>query len=152
MLRNQFCDNSDFMLRIKVRCWFITNSISKKNGSQKNRISSDITWRSKIIHTLHSWNLRGRLLSCISSFLTDRSFHVCIGDTISSPHLLENGVPQGAVRSPLLFNIAINDITSAISPLVRVTLFADDLALFLPCSSPLWIVWRTNTPRKPELT
>lgn len=97
--------------------------------------ASDNTWTLKIHNKLHSWNLKGRGLSCISSFLSDCSFQVCIGDTVSTLHTLQNGVPQGAVLSPLLFNIAIKDITSVISPMVHTTLFADDLALFISCSS-----------------
>ncbi len=96
----------------------------------------DTTWRYKIVKTLHDWNFRGRLLQCITSFLSDRFFKVRIQGITSSESPLENGVPQGAVLSPTLFNIAINDIIAEIAPPVRTALFADDLALFLPCASP----------------
>ncbi len=96
----------------------------------------DTTWRYKIIKTLHTWQFRGRLLQCICNFLTHRSFITRVQDVESPEKLLDNGVPQGAVLSPILFNVAINDSISTISPLIKSALFADDMMLLLPCTSP----------------
>lgn len=48
-------------------------------------------------------------------------------------HELENGVPQGSVISPILFDIAINDILNEISPSAKCCLFVDDLTIFVSC-------------------
>lgn len=41
----------------------------------------------------------------------------------------ENGILQGIVISPVLFNIMINDIFKSVSPDIEVSLYADDGAL-----------------------
>lgn len=33
-----------------------------------------------------------------------------MGDTVSDESIIENGIPQGSVVSPILINIMINDI------------------------------------------
>lgn len=73
---------------------------------------------------------------CIKNFVSDRESQVHIKDTFSSGYILDNDVPQGAILSPILFNIAINDIVSVIQRPIKITLFADDLALILPCFIP----------------
>ena len=59
---------------------------------------------------LHDIGLRGRLPNFISNFLSDRSFNVRIGSTLSETFEQEQGVPQGSILSPTLFNIKINNI------------------------------------------
>ena len=56
---------------------------------------------------LHDIGLRGRLPNYISNFLSDRSFNVRIGSTLSDTFEQEQGVPQGSILSPTLFNIKI---------------------------------------------
>ena len=55
---------------------------------------------------LHSIGLRGRLPNFISNFLSDRSFNVQIGSTLSDTLEQEQGVPQGSILSPTLFLIS----------------------------------------------
>ena len=74
----------------------------------------------------------------ISSFLSDRLFQVKIGSTPSDFHVQENGVPQGSILSPVLFNIKINDIVTAVLKDSESSLFTDGFALclrgrLLPC-------------------
>ena len=54
---------------------------------------------------LHDIGLRGRLPNFISNFLSDRSFNVRIGSTLSDTFEQEQGVPQGA-SYPLLYLIS----------------------------------------------
>ena len=59
-------------------------------------------WRGEVLRILHSWGVRGNLGVFLQEFLRDRSAHVAIGGTISSPYTEENGVPQGFTY-PLLY-------------------------------------------------
>ena len=71
----------------------------------------DTTWNMDgIMKDLHDIGLRGRLPNFISNFLSDRSFNVRIGSTLSETFEQEHGVPQGSILSPTLFNIKINNI------------------------------------------
>ena len=72
----------------------------------------DTTWKYGIIKDLHDIGLRGRLPNFISNFLSDRSFNVRIGSTLSDTFEQEQGVPQGSILSPTLFNIKINNIVT----------------------------------------
>nr|CAI5859640.1 unnamed protein product [Callosobruchus analis] len=65
----------------------------------------------------------------VASFLTDRFFRVRIGNTLSSPRLLENGIPQGSALSCTLFVIAINSIVKSTNPQVERCLYVDDLCI-----------------------
>ncbi len=79
----------------------------------------DTTGQYKIIRTVRAWRFRAPLRQCLASFPRDRSFYIRTGDIYSQPSILDNGVPQGAVFSPLLFSIAISDIVSAAPPPIK---------------------------------
>ena len=61
----------------------------------------DTTWKYGIMKDLHDIGLRGRLPNFISNFLSDRSFNVRIGSTLSDTFEQEQGVPQGSILSLL---------------------------------------------------
>lgn len=90
---------------------------------------------SLVLQQLKEWGFRGRLLVFIGNFLRDRTFHVRIGNCLSSVKQMNNGIPQGSVLSCALFAIAINKVTNMIPEPVRPFLFVDDLALLLPFTS-----------------
>ena len=53
-----------------------------------------------------------------------------VGGDQSSIVDVVSGVPQGSVLSPLLFIVYIDDVTSQVSSLSSISLFADDIALY----------------------
>ena len=52
-------------------------------------------------------------------------------DTLSQPYPLAAVVPQGAVLSPTLFNVMINDFFNGCPGNVEMSLYADDRALWI---------------------
>ena len=65
----------------------------------------DTTWKYGIMKDLHDIGLRGRLPKFISNFLSDRSFNIRIGSTLSDTFEQDQGVPQGA-SYPILYLIS----------------------------------------------
>jgi hypothetical protein len=59
----------------------------------------DRVWRHHICQLLFKYGLRGNLPSVLQSFLADRSLVVRVADQLSSPRIIQNGVPQGSVFS-----------------------------------------------------
>ena len=90
----------------------------------------DMIWRYSILNTLHKWGLRGNLPNFIKSFLNNRTFKVRVGNSTSGVRQLENGIPQGSTISVVLFAIAINELTTSISPSIGKMLYVDDLAIY----------------------
>ena len=69
-----------------------------------------------------------KLIAWIKNFLSNRSFRIKQNDVTTIPFAIETGVPQGAVLSPILFSIFINDIPVTSSKNKSYSLlFADDL-------------------------
>ena len=75
-------------------------------------------------------------LSLITSYLTDRSQYITIGEHRSSPSPLTTGVPQGSVLGPLLFTLYTTPIGHILSNCsVSFHLYADDTQLYISFSS-----------------
>jgi hypothetical protein len=82
-----------------------------------------------LVEKLRAYGIVGKMLSWLTSYLTDRTLSVKISDCISQPIHATSGVPQGSHLGPHLFNIFINDVVEIFSD-VEVLLFADDLKIF----------------------
>ena len=90
----------------------------------------DTTWKYGILKDLHSLGLRGYLPLFIKQFLNNRSFQTKVGSTLSEPRNQEEGVPQGSILSPILFEIKINSIAQTLKQDIDSSLYVDD---FLIC-------------------
>ena len=86
----------------------------------------DTTWRGGILIQLIDWGIVGNMFYCIKDFLSERFLKVRIGSCISSSYIQEEGIPQGSVLSPTLFNVAINGLLEQVPVGVHGLAFADD--------------------------
>ena len=88
----------------------------------------DKVWHEGLIFKMVKLKIPYYLVRLIQEFLTDRSFIVKIGQEMSKECKIECGVPQGAVLSPTLFSIFVNDVPIKKSTNSKTLLFADDIA------------------------
>jgi len=94
----------------------------------------DSVVHSKLIHKLSAYGIADNLLIWISSFLSNRSQSVRVGNSYSDFVPVTSGVPQGSVLGPLLFLIYINDIADLFGTDLTVKLFADDVKMYVNIS------------------
>ena len=91
----------------------------------------DNVWHAGLLWKLVRSHVPAYLLLWIAAFLADRAFQVRVNAALSHHGQISAGVPQGAVLSPTLFNVFINDIPLEGTPsLSYSTLYADDLATY----------------------
>ena len=99
--------------------------------------ANDTTWRGGILRQLADWGIGGNMFFAIKDFLSDRFLKVRVGSSFSSPFIQEEGIPQGSVLSPTLFNIAINGLLEQVPIGVQGLAFADDYVIFCSKSSAI---------------
>ncbi|KAI8427039.1 hypothetical protein MSG28_014680 [Choristoneura fumiferana] len=87
-----------------------------------------------LIFKLYAMGLPDRLVLIIQDFLRNRSFRYKVEGTLSAPHPIRAGVPQGSVLSPTLFLLFTNDIPKVKN--VQYALFADDTAIYSTSRDP----------------
>ena len=95
----------------------------------------DRVWHPGLLAKLEAAGIRGSALAWIKSFLTARRHTTIIDGCTSLFEEIEAGVPQGAILSPLLFSVYVNDLPSA-APGCDVNLFADDTSAYVSSPSP----------------
>jgi hypothetical protein len=71
----------------------------------------DTTWHSGLLHKLSKLEFSTNLKKLLGSYLSHREFRVSVEGEMSTPRVMQAGVPQGSVLSPTLFNMYINDVT-----------------------------------------
>ena len=81
----------------------------------------------RLFAKLDFYGIRGKTLSWIKAFLSNRTQNVSVNGVLSSSRPVVSGVPQGSVLGPVLFILFINDISCSVQSNLR--LFSDDCVL-----------------------
>ena len=82
-----------------------------------------------LLRKLHKYGIRGKALDWFTSYFTNRTQYVKLGNVESSFLQIVCGVPQGSTLGPLLFLLYINDLANS-SDVLSFRLFADDANIF----------------------
>ena len=89
----------------------------------------DQVWHAKLLQKLQKIGISGKMYDYIKTFLSGRSMQVRWKGAMSAVKTVSMGVPQGSVIAPLLFNIMVHDVVTAVTGKVVITMYADDLAI-----------------------
>lgn len=87
-----------------------------------------------ILTEISTLGLGARTFAYVKSFLTGRTARMKLGSSQTETFKMpDKGTPQGAVLSPLLFNLAIRPMANALCnvPMLRATIYADDITLWV---------------------
>jgi retron-type reverse transcriptase len=88
----------------------------------------DTTWHTGLLYKLAKLKFPVYLIKLMNSYLINRKFRVSMEGEMSTPRIMQAGVPQGSVLAPILYNLYINDIPR--TPGVHLALFADDTCIY----------------------
>lgn len=87
----------------------------------------DTVWRKALSHKMLMAEIPPYLTKTINSYLNDRRIKVTIQNEVSEEKNAEEGLPQGSVLSPVLFNLYVNDIPR--NERTTLAMYADDTAI-----------------------
>ena len=89
----------------------------------------DTISHASIVNKLPSYGITGISQQWFTSYLFSRMQQVSYRGSISSPHSIYCGVPQGSILGPLLFLLHFNDSTESLSA-CSMLMYADDTVVF----------------------
>jgi hypothetical protein len=87
----------------------------------------------RLLRKTDSYGIKGKILKWIQDFLSNRTQHVVVNGTSSTPQKVRSGVPQGSVLGPVLFILYVNDMPEAVQS--SLLLYADDAKMYRPIRS-----------------
>ena len=128
----------DHLIRLQTK---ISNAFRKKQLVAGIFIdiekAYDMVWHHGLLVKAYNMGIKGRMFNFIEHFITNRYFSVNVNGFSSNKLEVENGIPQGSVITPTLFNIFINDLAktmidsdSTVKTQFSLGLFADDAAFW----------------------
>ena len=98
-----------------------------------------------LLKKLKNLNFDEKALTMMESYLTQRHQKVTLPTCDSEWIQLYQGVPQGTVLGPLLFNIYVNDMQQTVTENCSLIQYADDTMIFSSHSDAMQAVEKLNT-------
>ena len=95
----------------------------------------DKVWHEGLLSKLCQFGINQKLTSIIESFLQARSYQVKLGNITSEARRIRSGVPQGAVLSPMLYNLYTADVPKCAR--TDMFVYADDIAIIAHACSTI---------------
>jgi hypothetical protein len=89
----------------------------------------DTVPRHNLIHKILQSNIPTNTKKWLANFLSGRTAQIQQNGHKSRTINIRNGVPQGAILSPTLFNLYTADLPQPQTPFTRITSYADDLTI-----------------------
>ena len=134
----------DQIIRIQQKVLDGFNSARSRNARSKRTLmvlfdfskAFDKVWKDGLLWKLIQKGLPTCMIKWIREYLSGRESYVRLNSTQSRKKSFKHGVPQGGVLSPKLFILFIDDIVKDLGPEVEVSLFADDLAVWVQHEDP----------------
>lgn len=100
-----------------------------------------------LLKKLQYYGIRGIVLDWFTDCLTHRTQPIKLSNQVSTPKVIQHGVPQGSVLGPILFLIYINDIQNIFLNL-KTILFADDSTLYITGENIINLIHTANIDLK----
>ena len=80
-----------------------------------------------IFYKLATMGITGTTLAWVQNYLSNRTYQVAVGASLSPSHPIRRGVPQGSIISPLLFNVLLSDLR--VPHHSHLQIYADDITI-----------------------
>ncbi|XP_046734973.1 uncharacterized protein LOC124404685 [Diprion similis] len=122
-------------------CWSLNNSECVAACLIDLEKAFDTVWLDGLFYKLMKKNFPKHLIKMLWVMLHDKYFHVCDGSNTSSiKFAIADGLQQGTVNSPILFNIFNSDILTLFDlnkvASKKAIAFADDLVVYISGNKP----------------
>ena len=90
----------------------------------------DTVHHKTLIDKLKLYDLDDKCMAWFKDYLSNRSHNVSVNGISSKQADYVGGIPQGSILGPLLFIIYIDNLPNAVSGKTKVSMYADDTALY----------------------
>jgi hypothetical protein len=116
-----------------------TTDVAKSLNSRKAVIATtldtekafDTVWREGIVYKMKiKHNFSDHMCGTIQNYLEGRTFHVESQNCKSSTKEIADGVPQGSLLGPTLFNLFVTDLPQPDEENTKVITYADDIVAY----------------------
>ena len=122
---------SDLLTALQYEWNLVTN-----RGGVAKILAADIAGafdkvsHSGVLYKAQCYGITGRLLTWLTSYLSDRLIRTVVAGQSSASHRITAGVPQGSILGPTLFLLYTNDAEDSLPPGVHLAVYADDTTMY----------------------